>query len=58
MRLSVGMGGVGHLAASLFAPSPDGRFIAYVTWSDTAGGHINRVRADGSAGAERLTRRL
>lgn len=36
--------------------SPDGRFIAYVTWSDTAGGHLNRVRADGSGGAERLTR--
>jgi dipeptidyl aminopeptidase/acylaminoacyl peptidase len=31
VRLSVGMGGVGHLAASLFAPSPDGRFIAYVS---------------------------
>ncbi|NOT08923.1 MAG: hypothetical protein HOP28_12060, partial [Gemmatimonadales bacterium] len=36
--------------------SPDGRFIAYVTWSDTAGGNIYRVRPDGAARAERLTR--
>ena len=36
--------------------SPDGRYLAYVTWSDTVGGHIYRVRADGSAPAERLTR--
>ncbi|HEU0115150.1 MAG TPA: alpha/beta fold hydrolase, partial [Thermomicrobiales bacterium] len=27
----VGMGGVGHLAATLFQPSPDGRHIAYVS---------------------------
>ena len=31
VRLSVGMGAVGHLASSLFTPSPDGRFIAYVS---------------------------
>ena len=36
--------------------SPDGRYIAYVTWTDTAGGNIYRVRADGSGAAERLTR--
>ena len=36
--------------------SPDGRYLAYVTWTDTAGGNIYRVRADGSGSAERLTR--
>ena len=36
--------------------SPDGRYIAYVTWTDTAGGNIYRVRSDGSGQAERLTR--
>jgi Tol biopolymer transport system component len=36
--------------------SPDGRWIAYVTWNDLEGGHIWRVRADGSAKPERLTR--
>jgi Tol biopolymer transport system component len=36
--------------------SPDGRYIAYVTWTDTAGGNINRVRSDGSGQPERLTR--
>ena len=35
--------------------SPDGRYIAYVTWNDTDGGDIYRVRADGSGQAERLT---
>jgi Tol biopolymer transport system component len=35
--------------------SPDGRYLAYVTWTDTAGGNIYRVRADGSTAAERLT---
>ena len=30
-RLSVGMGSVGHLAAFLFQPSPDGTSIAYVS---------------------------
>ncbi len=31
VRLSVGMGSVGHLASFMFCPSPDGRFIAYVS---------------------------
>jgi Tol biopolymer transport system component len=36
--------------------SPDGQWLAYVTWSSEAGGggHIWKVRADGT-GAERLT---
>ena len=36
--------------------SPDGQYLAWVTWSDTVGGNIYRMRADGSAPAERLTR--
>jgi Tol biopolymer transport system component len=36
--------------------SPDGRYIAYVTWTDTAGGNIYRVQADGNGQPERLTR--
>jgi imidazolonepropionase-like amidohydrolase/Tol biopolymer transport system component len=36
--------------------SPDGRFIAYVTWSDSTGGDIYRVGADGNAPPERVTR--
>ena len=35
--------------------SPDGQFIAYVTWNDEDGGRIYRVRADGSGQPERLT---
>lgn len=35
--------------------SPDGQFIAYVTWNDEEGGRVWRVRADGSAPPERLT---
>lgn len=35
--------------------SPDGQYIAYVTWSDDEGGRIYRVRADGSGQPERLT---
>ncbi|MEQ9398981.1 MAG: amidohydrolase family protein [Longimicrobiales bacterium] len=35
--------------------SPDGRWLAYVTWNDSAGGDIWRVRSDGSAAPERLT---
>ncbi|MGH2616512.1 MAG: prolyl oligopeptidase family serine peptidase [Thermomicrobiales bacterium] len=31
VRRSVGMGTVGHLANFMFTPSPDGRFIAYVS---------------------------
>ncbi len=34
--------------------SPDGRWIAYVTWS-VEGGHIYRVRSDGRGRAQRLT---
>jgi imidazolonepropionase-like amidohydrolase/Tol biopolymer transport system component len=36
--------------------SPDGRFIAYVAWSDTTGGDVFRVRSDGTGAPERLTR--
>ncbi len=35
--------------------SPDGQYIAYVTWNDDVGGDIYRVRADGSGAPERLT---
>ena len=35
--------------------SPDGRYIAYVTWTDTAGGNLYRVLAAGGT-PERLTR--
>lgn len=35
-RLSVGMGSVGHLAYSMFSPSPDGRWIAYVSMKSGA----------------------
>ena len=35
--------------------SPDGQFIAYVTWNDEDGGRVYRVRADGSGQPERLT---
>ncbi|HEX6324669.1 MAG TPA: amidohydrolase family protein, partial [Vicinamibacterales bacterium] len=35
--------------------SPDGQFIAYVTWNDEDGGRIYRVRADGSGQPEMLT---
>ena len=35
--------------------SPDGRHIAYVTWNDSTGGDIWRVRADGGTAPERLT---
>jgi len=35
--------------------SPDGQYIAYVTWNDADGGDIYRVRADGSGQPERLT---
>ena len=40
-----------------FAPdwSPDGRYIAYVTWSEQGGGDVYRVRAEGQAKPERLT---
>jgi len=35
--------------------SPDGRWVAFVTWSDTDGGHVWKARADGSGTPERLT---
>ncbi len=35
--------------------SPDGRYIAYVTWSDVTGGDIYRVRADGQGAPQKLT---
>ncbi len=28
--------------------SPDGQSIAYVTWDDSIGGHVRRIRADGT----------
>ncbi|MEP7382363.1 MAG: hypothetical protein ABI910_11785, partial [Gemmatimonadota bacterium] len=37
--------------------SPDGRWVAYVTWSDSSGGDIYRTRADGAGAPERLTTR-
>ncbi len=36
--------------------SPDGRYVAYVTWSGE-GGHICRVAADGGSRPEQLSRR-
>jgi Tol biopolymer transport system component len=35
--------------------SPDSRYVAYVTWNDSVGGEIYRVRADGRGAPERLT---
>ncbi len=35
--------------------SPDGEWIAFVTWCDFEGGHIYRIRVDGSEMPERLT---
>lgn len=35
--------------------SPDGRWIAYVTWNDSVGGNVWRVRSDGSGQPELLT---
>ena len=35
--------------------SPDGRWIAYATWSTDDGGHIYRTRSNGRGNAERLT---
>lgn len=34
--------------------SPDGQWVAYVTWNDSTGGDVWRVRADGSGAPERL----
>ncbi|MHB1326720.1 MAG: amidohydrolase family protein [Gemmatimonadales bacterium] len=36
--------------------SPDGRYLAYVTWDDSAGGQIMRVGTEGRAVPERLSR--
>jgi Tol biopolymer transport system component len=35
--------------------SPDGGWIAYATWSDSAGGDLYRIRSDGSGRPQRLT---
>src|SRR6185437_6579441 len=35
--------------------SPDGQYLAYVTWNDLDGGTVSRVRSDGSSAPERLT---
>ena len=35
--------------------SPDGQFVAYVTWNDEEGGRIHRVRADGTGQPQTLT---
>ncbi len=37
--------------------SPDGRAIAYVTWSDLTGGDIVRMNADGTGSPQKLTTR-
>ncbi|HVE77707.1 MAG TPA: amidohydrolase family protein, partial [Gemmatimonadaceae bacterium] len=46
-----------ELAVGEFTPawSPDGRYVAFVTWSDE-GGDIFRIRGDGRGRPERLTR--
>ncbi|MGH7501999.1 MAG: amidohydrolase family protein [Longimicrobiales bacterium] len=36
--------------------SPDGQYIAWVTWNDSTGGEIYRMRADTRGQLERLTR--
>ena len=36
--------------------SPDGQYIAYVTWSTGSGGHVWKKRADGQGQPEQLTR--
>ena len=53
----------GSLPAREYAPSfsPDGQWIAYVTWTDSEGGHVWKTRTPASATApagspERLTR--
>ncbi|MEO7963916.1 MAG: amidohydrolase family protein [Gemmatimonadaceae bacterium] len=37
--------------------SPDGMWVAYVTWSDSTGGDLFRMRADGTGSPQRLTTR-
>jgi len=35
--------------------SPDGRWLAYATWSDADGGYLVKARSDGSGDPQRLT---
>ncbi|HVX38348.1 MAG TPA: amidohydrolase family protein, partial [Gemmatimonadaceae bacterium] len=35
--------------------SPDGQYVAYVTWNDIDGGTVSRVRSDGSGNAQKLS---
>ncbi|HKJ02667.1 MAG TPA: hypothetical protein VJ997_09435, partial [Longimicrobiales bacterium] len=35
--------------------SPDGRYVMYVTWSDSTGGDVWRIRSDGEGRPERLS---
>jgi WD40 repeat protein len=35
--------------------SPDGRYVAWISWDDAVGGHIHRLRVDGRSAAETLT---
>ena len=35
--------------------SPDGQYIAYVTWNDVDGGTVSRMRADGTGQPQRLS---
>jgi imidazolonepropionase-like amidohydrolase/Tol biopolymer transport system component len=50
---------VTNLEIGEFQPtwSPDGQWLVFTSWSQADGGHLYRVRADGRARAERLTRR-
>jgi Tol biopolymer transport system component len=35
--------------------SPDGQYVAYVTWNDIDGGTVSRVRSDGSGQTQKLS---
>lgn len=48
---------VGGLSENQPAWSADGRWIVYVSWSRQQGGHLWRVRSDGSGDPQRLTDR-
>ena len=52
-RLTASGGGIGEHSPVW---SPDGRWVAYITWSEQ-GGNLWRVRADGKGDAEQLTKR-